>query len=338
MSILAFGGEAGFFIPSDASAIEATAALGGSGASYNSSFARCYSGALGQTAYWETPEVTAQTSEYWTTFDMDQSFPTNTTTLSTRLEILDSSGNARIRLLTNWQSSGATGTFQLEYWDGAAWVSAGSFSAAPSALQTVTIRVNGINSASGGVSLFLSGTQRIGSGTVDLSAVDDLAQMRFYGITAGIRGTGAYTQVVMANESTIGMRVGTLVATGQGTTHTFTTGGFANIDEAVYSDADLINSGTANQVELFTITPVPSFTGYVIRAICVTARAKQSGSGPTQIQLALRHGGTTYFSATQALGFGYEAHVNVWETDPGDAGSWLSSDIAALEIGVKSIA
>jgi hypothetical protein len=55
------------------------------------------------------------------------------------------------------------------------------------------------------------------------------------------------------------------------------------------------------------------------------------------LQLALRSAGTTYFSATKALDFGYGAFGNVWETNPATSAAFLSSEIAALEYGVKSI-
>lgn len=334
MSILAFGGEMGFFVPSDSNVIEATSSLSTVPA-YNSAFARCYTGSSGATAYALTPTVSGQT-DFWFHFDVTQSGISSTSTLSTLIELLDGSGVARLRLVTDWESSGSTAVWQMEYLNGAVWTSLGSFTANPDTLQTVDIHVV-CNTASGSANLYLSGTQRIGSGTVNLSSITSITQGKLWGKKAGLNCIAAYSQVIMASESTIGMKVGTIVMTGQGSTHTFTSGGFANIDETAYSDADEIHSDTATQVELFTGTPVPSFTGYTIRALGIYARAKKSGTGPAQMQLALRSAGTTYFSATQALDFGYGAIGNAWATNPATSAAFLSSEIAALEYGVKSI-
>jgi hypothetical protein len=330
VSILAFGGEMGFFIPSDVNAFESTIST-----HYNSTFARCQSRAQSSSSYLETPDVGTQ-ADLWLHFDMNQNEFSNTATLTKTAELLDSGGVGQIRLTTNWQSGGSTGTWQLEHYNGSTWDSLGSITATPNARQTVDIHVVS-NTSSGTVDLYLSGTHRI-AGTVNLSGLTGIKKVRLWGKTDGLTVPVDYSQVVLATESTIGKRVGTIVMTGQGTTHTFTTGGFGNIDEAVYSDADIINSGTAAQEELFTGTPVPDFTSYVIRALAVTARVKKNGSGPTQCQLSLRSAGTTYHSATKALDFAYGNICNVWETNPATSAAFLSSEIAALQYGVLSVA
>jgi hypothetical protein len=333
VSILAFGGEMGFFIPSDASSIETTADVG-STQPYNSSFARCGSKAHGPAAYLESTAVAAQ-ADLWTHFDIVQSAATPSSTIVKLVEFIDGGGIERVRLTGSYLNTG--GTWQMERWTGSAWVSVGNFVASSSVLQTIDIHIVS-NTASGSIKLYVAGTKRIDSGTVDLSAFSGITKIRCWGVTRGISSDIGYSQIVLASESTVGMRVGTIVMTGQGNTHSFDTGGFANIDETVYSDADFIQSGTAAQIEQFTGTAVPSFTGYSIRALALTARAKTSGSAPTKMRFSLRSAGTDYLSGSDiTLDAGYGAFCAVWETNPATSAAFLSSEIAALQYGVKSV-
>lgn len=328
MSILAFGGEMGFFIPSDANAIEQTTQ-----GVYDNGFARCATSAKTSSSYLTSPVVTPQTSEFWLHFDIDQEVPLSDSGFIALVQIYDQTGASRIILNSTYSVAGAS-TWRLNYWDGAAFQAVGDCIAPSNANQTIDIHVSGINGASGRLDLYMSGTQRIGSSVIDLSGIDDLAQASFGG--RGVANTNWYSQCILANESTIGKKVGTIVMTGNGASTSFA-GDYTGIDETVFSDGDEINSATANEVELYTGTPVPSFTGYTIRALAIFARAKKSGSGPAQMQLALRSAGTTYFSSTKALDFGYGAIGAVWETNPATSAAFLSSEISALQYGAKSI-
>lgn len=326
MTILAFGGEMGFFIPSDANSIE-------NALHYNSAFARCATQVRGSAAYFDSPTVAAQT-DFWFHDDLAQSASvTSSTTLVRLIEFIDGGGIAQVRLTASWSTSA---TWQMERFDGTNWVSVGSCVADASAVQTVDIHIVS-NTASGSIDLYLSGTHRISSGTVDLSGCTGIVASRCWGTTRSISAFALHSQMILANTSTIGRRVGTIVMTGQGATHAFTAGGFGNIDETIYNDGDQINSDTNAQVELFTGTPVPDFTGYTIEAIAVTARAKKESTGPAQLQLAIRSGGTTYFSSTIALDVAYGNFCNVWSLNPNGSVAWLSTDISTLQYGVKSI-
>lgn len=318
MSILAFGGEMGFFIPSDSGVIEDAL-----DSAHDSAFARGSTGSFTQLSYGETVHVGAQT-DFWFGGDYKHRIGSP----GDYLNFINSAGTAVVRLYMS--GSLTTFTLQPQYLLSSVWTNLGTaITINQSTRQTYDIHVDVTN---GTFDLYLAGTNRI-SASVTLSGISDIAYVR-----CGSCAESRWSQVVMATESTIGFRVGTIVMTGQGTTHTFATGGFANIDELAYSDADFINSDTAAQVELFTGTPVPTFTGYKIRALAVTARAKKGGSGPTQIQLALRSAGTTYFSASKSLDVAYGAFCNVWETNPATSAAFLSTEISALEYGVKSIA
>jgi hypothetical protein len=330
MSILFGGGEMGAFVPSDSTVIENTAS-----GRFNSSFARCAIYCDNSLSYAES-EVFTATANFWLHVEISQNGAFNTdATFQKLIEFLDSSGTARVRLLSD-SPVVAGGNFKLETWNGSAWLAAGSFSTSVNSLQTIDINIVS-NTASGSVALYLSGTERIAPGTIDLSAFSGIAQVRMYGKTSGIGVPVYYSQIIGADESTIGWRLTTVPATSAGAT-TDWVGTYAEIDEIAYSDADFLNSATANQVELVAhSTAIPA--GYRVRAAVVTARGRRgSASGPQHVELALRSGGTTYFSASKSLALGYKAFTNAWETDPATSAAFTTTAAGLIQFGVKSIA
>jgi hypothetical protein len=326
MTVLFAGGEMGAFVPSDSTVIEATSM------SYDSAFARCSMITLRSSNYAETPTFST-TADIWIHFDVDMSA---TSASGGVVTAFDGGGIARVRL---YSSAGTSSTWKVQTSsDGSTWADVNSgITIDSTARQTVDMHIVS-NTSSGSIKLYVAGTLRINSGTINLSGYSGVAKLQQTGRGSGLASEVGVSQVIVASEPTIGWRLGTLVMSGQGATHTFTTGGYANVDEMVYSDADFINSATAAQEELFTATPIPSFTGYTIKAIALYARAKNNASGPTQMQLSLRSGGTTYHSSTKSLDVGYAAIGNIWETNPATSAAFLSSEIAALQYGVLSVA
>lgn len=331
MTILFAGGEMGAFVPSDSNVIENTSGIGGGSASYDPDFARGHLRCYGSATY-ALADLAAATDDLWLHFELDQWNASGTASKTTVIEFLNSSGVAKFRLTSAWSS----GTWGMDYHNGSSWVALGSdFTTLGGSLQTLDVHIV-CNSASGSANVYLSGTNRLNSGTVDLSSITEIEQLKLYGNNVAIPGYNAFSQVIATeDESTIGWRLKTVPPTSAGAT-TDWTGTYAEVDEFIYSDADFINTATATQVELFAhSTAIPS--GYSIRGIAVTARARRSG-GPTKIQLALRSAGTTYFSGDKTLDAGYGAFVHVWDEDPATTAAFTTAAIAALQFGVKAIA
>lgn len=329
MTILYAGGEMGSVVPSDSNVYESTF----SGAAYDSNFARAYLRCTGSTAY-GTAALASAEDDLWVHFELFQSNATSSASLRTVCEWLDGSGVAKFRLQTSMTSD----LWELHYHNGSAWVALGSqFTADGGTRQTIDIHFV-CNSASGSVNMYLSGTNRLNSGTVNLSSITGIKTMKMYGNTVSINGDYAFSQILMATgETTIGKRVMTLYPSGAGATDQWTNS-YTAIDETTYSDADFIFAESANLVEVFAGTAQGSMTGYSVRAIAVTARANTDGIGPENIQLAVRTGSTNYFSSSQALDVAMGAHYAIWETNPNTTIDWTTSDISSLQFGVKSIA
>lgn len=326
MTIQFMGGEIGAFVPSDSTV--------GEYGNASSTFERASMMAAGSSNYAESPQFSAITT-CWTHMVLTTG-PSGYSGLGGRFSWYDGSGVERIRLRAD-----NSGSIDMQISVGAGWVTVGSAISIPLAGTWQTLDVGIVcNSVSGSVKLYVAGTLRIDSGTIDLSAITSIRQVRITGATVAVGGGSsafAYiSQVIVADEPTIGWRLLTRYANGGGATGDFT-GDYTSIDETSYSDTDFVNSSTANQVELFTQTGA-ALTGYVPRAVAVTARARRGATGPQNIQLALRSSGTNYFSSTKALDVGYGAFCNVWETDPATTADWLTTNIDTLQFGVKSIA
>lgn len=329
------GGEMSAFLPSDSVPTELT--TGGVYVfPYDANFARCGM-QIEDLSYVDTPQFAALT-ECWTHISFAH-FGRGNNGTHYPITWLNAS-DVEVLRLKHVTPALTTESMSFEMWNGAAWVAAGTAATnVPLAtMQVLDVRFV-VNNASGTVALYVAGTERINS-TVDLSTIASIRKMRVTaGTSNGFSSLTRFSQVIIASESTIGFRLGTCYPSAAGATSSWT-GAYSDIDETVYSDADFINSGTANQISTFAQTAVPTLTGYTVRAVAVTARAKRnSASGPQNIRMALRSGGTDYFSGSDiALGLGYTPVQTIWETNPATAAAWVNTAISALQPGAKSIA
>lgn len=322
MTILFMGGEMTSYIP-------ATASVGEGTDSFNSSFCRGCMSAYYTADYYESLDYGTGTDLY---IHMDLALGGYAASAGTgnRFVWLNGAGVEKIALATT-----SNNTLTLQYHNGTSWVSVGSITINMGTRQTLDLRAK-VNSASGLLKLYVSGTERIDSGTVDLSGITSLGKHRFYGLSVSIFGSNTLaSQVIIADEPTIGMRLITRYPNTAGAS-TDWTGGYTDIDELAYNDGDFVNSGTANQVSTFGQTG-PGISGYNVRAVGVYARARCGGGGPQNLQLALRSAGTNYFSASKTLDVGYRAFGNIWETNPATSADWLNTAVDSLQPGVKSI-
>lgn len=326
MTILFAGGEMGSFSPSDSTVVEDT------GSHHNTSFARCSIKIPLPGAYALSPVLTSTTSG-WLHFDQDMATGGSDLSYVTAFELLTSAGAARIRMQTDVDVGGV----KMEYWNGSAWTAAGSTITGVDLASIQTFDVSWtVNSGTGSIALYIAGTERITSGSIDLSGIANIAQVKFYG-RAGAATERFISQVIFANESTIGMRLMTGYASGAGSDSAWGSGTYASIDEAVYNDVDFIASSTNAQVSTFAMTLNSAVTGYTVQAVVATARAKKGATGPANLQLAVRASSTNYFSASKALTTGYAPYVEVWETNPATAIAWTVAEATAAQFGVKAI-
>lgn len=329
MTILFGGGEIGAFTPNSSSGIESTA-----GGGFDTGFARCaismadaiyYGGTQYSADSWEWAN---QTGDVYTHIDITYDGSDGGSAIV--LAWTDAAAADMVRIY-NTTNDNDVGVYKLQYLNvSSVWTDAGvTWNASGRETYDVFINVT-----SGDLAVYRAGTQLTGVGGtgLSLSHITGIAKLRPYSFYGGPR----FSQPIVADEPTIGMRLMTVYASGAGTTSDFV-GGYGNIDEIVYSDADFIYGTTNGNISLFTGTAVGATTGYVVRAVCVAARAKRGAGGPQNLQLALRVNGSNYTSSSLPLSIGYDSYVNVWNTNPDTTSAWLVADLAALQFGVKAI-
>jgi hypothetical protein len=322
------GGEMGAFTPSGSGVTEITTS-----GRFNSSFARCaisLDGTIGSPNlyYADGVEWAEEADDFYIHFD--HALGGNCSSDSTVIALLNGSGTEVYRIRQATVSSGVY-TWRMQYLDAmAAWTNAGSTISISNSLGTYDLFVDTTN---GDMSLFASGTELVTVTGLTLSHNDGVANVRLYSADQA----RCFSQVKADTEPTIGGRLYTLPPTGAGA-DTAWTGTYTEIDEIVYSDADFVNTSTNDAVEIFSIT-APTLTGYVVKTIAVTARAKRGGSGPQNLRLILRSSGTNYDNGSDiALGVGYGATWANWATNPATAAAWVNAAVSSLQYGVKAIA
>jgi len=133
-----------------------------------------------------------------------------------------------------------------------------------------------------------------------------------------------------------------IVPTGVGTTTQWDPSAGSNyacVDEKPYSDTDYVSTNVTDEIDTYA---AGDLSGSVASIKCVQIQARCSKDGvptPTQLQLAVRSGGTNYFSSSKTVPtvFGVPAWA-IWEDNPADSADWEEADVNAMEIGMKAVA
>jgi hypothetical protein len=321
------GGELEAFNISGSGVAESTLAD-----NFNSAFARCAIRCTGAgssspgSAYVETESWTAQTGDFYLHFEEADGIPGITHTM---LQVFSgTTANIRIQQVI----SGNARTWTVQYLDASdVWTTVGSSVILNTSLADYDLYVN---ITSGVIALYVRGNSSDASGdSLSLSHMAGLTKARLYSDRFG----RSWSQVMADTSPTMGWRLGTYYPSGAGSDSAWT-GTYANIDETATSDVDSITSDTANQVFTCAVTGPAVPAGYSVRDVTVNHRSKKGATGPTKIEAALRSAGTNYFSADISQSAAYAPRHNTWATNPATSAAFLSSEIAALQPGAKSIA
>lgn len=249
--------------------------------------------------------------------------------------IIEFRNSAGVGVLRLWS---ITAGYQLQYWNGSTWTTIGS----TMAITTVNGRTWDIkcliDNTVGHFAAYVDGVlQHELTGDTDLfsgSAVDHIILQSW-----GATNERFQSEMIFADASTLGFRLATLVPNGNGA-NTAWTGTFADVDEADANDADFLSSATASQVETMTMTNLSANAAMLTPiAVINSARARNAASGPQNLQLAVRSGGTDYFgSNVSGLNTSFTSGFQeIWHNNPNTASAWTPTDIDGMEIGDKSI-
>lgn len=234
------------------------------------------------------------------------------------------------------------GVCAIQYYNGSTWTSFAATGPGTSRLfirETYTLDFHWlIDNSAGLVEVYLEGRLWMAfSGDTLLNTSTTADRVSVFCPTTS---TSAYLYlggVVVADEPTIGWRIGALTPNAGGTTVDWTNT-YTNVIQRDNDDATYLESGTAGQIELMALPAAPTMVDdYEIKAVAVNFRAADTGADPQQVRALVRSGGTNYNGATEALANGtWQGFMALWATDPA-GGAWGRTALDALEAGVECI-
>lgn len=188
------------------------------------------------------------------------------------------------------------------------WTQIGSnISHASTAVYTYVLRI-GIDPAGTAhtYELFFNGSSLF-SGTFNMPLLTRIDAARF---ASGANVNLGVSQVLAAADmSLVGSFVSALKATGAGSSSGMT-GGAADVNEVVLSDATVVSSDTVAQRTTLAISDLPTLTGLVVaNEVRHTFRANNDGgAGPQNLKPVIRQSGAdTVGSVISGLNTGYKA-------------------------------
>ena len=140
-----------------------------------------------------------------------------------------------------------------------------------------------------------------------------------------------------SDESTVGLRLATLIPAAIGTYFDWT-GGVAEI-----SDGNLATAAVA-AVSALKLSWLPSVYGgpaspTAIRAVVSRARASKGAGGPRRLKHFLRNSTVNYSGTTALVGaLGRDGTMQVWDGCPWDGLAWVTGDLTSMEAGIETAA
>lgn len=173
------------------------------------------------------------------------------------------------------------------------------------------------------------------SESLDFTNIPDAETIRYM----RIQGFGRVhvSQIIIANEATINMRVKTLNPDGNGAVQGWDAGDFTDIDDTILDTGTVIESGTAGQEATFTQPGIPNdFSDRPIRGVSFVATARQNGAGPSNLDVGYRHDGVQFYPGTIPLQAGFISETFFVDINAGTGLPFTVADVNALELAYRS--
>jgi hypothetical protein len=130
----------------------------------------------------------------------------------------------------------------------------------------------------------------------------------------------------------------TLAPSSNGNADSWDTGGVSNVNEVTDNTATLNASGTAGQIQEYSVTALPSGS-FQVQDLWLNMKTQVDTSGPQHIQGMVRVGSTDYASSNLSPPQGSWGLITTdWTTNPNTGVAWTTSDLSAVgfNMGFKS--
>lgn len=330
MAVLAVGGEADTYtlVSGSAFAHEATSGRYESNASRTSMLVTAAASEI------RLPFGSSVTSFWAHMYLYQEALPASNTDYIVFMNAAGTEGEYKVIINTD-------GSWTFQKFKSAAWSTIGSTTAAVAVINNSAAAFDFQvvrNLTTGTFNVFKDGVS-IFSFSGDTDTDNTIGSVKFSGITTNTRELNV-SQVIIADESTVGWKLQTLYPDGNGF-NTAWTGDYTAVDEAAYAAGDFIETNTLNQIETYTASNINgAYSSYNVKAVVVAARASNdSGSAINDLQAVVRTASTNYTSSNLSLpkdGNEYSVQ-NVWNTNPNTTAAWTQSEVNGLEIGVKAV-
>lgn len=236
-------------------------------------------------------------------------------------------------------SAGANNNVDFQRWNGSSRTTIANVAAGQDTFIIWTIKWI-IDASSGVIEVYQDGNSQASySGdTTDLGT----SLKEFYLSNCG-SSAPHYSEVIIADESTIGWRVATLYPTATGA-NTAWTNTYSEVDDAAIADGSSISTTSTDVDESFILSDLSAVAdNYEIKGVVVGARAKYDGSGPSNIDMLVYTNSTNYVNGANnidtqtGLTTGYLPYQAVWETNPNGSVTWTDATVNGLQTGVRSL-
>lgn len=253
----------------------------------------------------------------------------------TRVEFFDEGEGQQIMII-----EGDNGEINLEYWNGASLTEVAPGFFLTSSLQTWDVHCK-IDNSTGEFAIYRGGALLASfTGDTDLNSTSLTVERVRLSTGHNSSQDNFFSEVILADEDTRGMRLKMLETSANGT-NTAWTGDQTDVNDE--SDGTFISSGTAGQIETYAMANVAAAQAdFETIALVVSSRARNDGGGaPQNIRHAIRQGGTNYFGGsnlTLTTAFlGGPNTQTVFTTDPDTAAAWNNTGLDSMEVGVDSV-
>jgi hypothetical protein len=111
------------------------------------------------------------------------------------------------------------------------------------------------------------------------------------------------------------------------------------VDEIPANDNDYVSTNSNDALDLYTFSDL---TGSIEEVKCVQLQARTIRNGaatPQNLQLAVRSGGTNYFSSSMAVPYvNPKSFSTIWQLNPNTSAAWSVSEVNAADFGMKAVA
>jgi hypothetical protein len=155
----------------------------------------------------------------------------------------------------------------------------------------------------------------------------------FLGSLASQRGQAS--EIVVSDSDTRAMSLVTLYPNGAGTTNTWTSGTYTNINPAAINDASVISSATTAQDFEANLLDLPTGS-FSIPAVKIVARSVTNPSGLATMKVGVFTNSSISVPAASTMQLYWFPFETYYATNPVTAVPWTMSDINALQINLRS--